>query len=79
MGKIEIPGGFEDGCAIAIKSDQEIWLIGGFRTGKRILSFDVESHTFKVLPFSAILMLALLVFLETAAKCKGEELSWSWS
>ena len=75
MGKIEIPGGFEDGCAIAIKFDQEIWLIGGFRPGKRILSFDVESHTFKVLPFSAILMLALLVFLETAAKCKGEELS----
>ena len=59
MGKIEIPGGFEDGCAIAIKFDQEIWLIGGFRPGKRILSFDVESHTFKVLPFSAILMLLL--------------------
>ena len=51
MGKIEIPGGFEDGCAVAIKSDQEIWLIGSFRTGKRILSFDVESHNFKVLPF----------------------------
>ena len=26
-------------------------LIGGFETEKRILSFDVESHTFQVLPF----------------------------
>ena len=51
MGKTEIPGGFTCGCAIAVKSDQEIWLIGGFRTGKRILSFDVESHTFQVVPF----------------------------
>ena len=51
MGKTKIPGGFENGCAIAVKSGQEIWLIGGFRTEKRILSFDVESHTFQVLPF----------------------------
>ena len=26
-------------------------MIGGWRTGKRILSFDVESHTFQELPF----------------------------
>ena len=32
MGKTEIPGGFEHGCAIAVKSGQEIWLIGGWRT-----------------------------------------------
>ena len=51
MGRTEIPGGFEYGCAIAVKSGQEIWLIGGGRTEKRILSFDVESHTFQVLPF----------------------------
>ena len=51
MGKTEIPGGFHNGCAIAVKSGQEIWLIGGWRTEKRILSFDVESHTFQVLPF----------------------------
>ena len=52
MGKTEIPGrGFYNGCAIAVKSGQEIWLIGGFETEKRILSFDVESHTFQVLPF----------------------------
>ena len=29
MGKTEIPLGFENGCAIAVKSEQEIWLIGG--------------------------------------------------
>ena len=51
MGKTEIPGGFMRGCAVAVKSEQEIWLIGGWTTGKRILSFDVESHTFQVLPF----------------------------
>ena len=51
MGKTDIPGGFEDGCAIAVKSEQEIWLIGGLTAKKRILSFDVESHTFQVLPF----------------------------
>ena len=45
MGKTEIPGGFFDGCAIAVKSGQEIWLIGGHGTKKRILSFDVETHT----------------------------------
>ena len=51
IGKTEIPGGFWDGCAIAVKSDQEIWLIGGWSTDKRILSFNVNDHTFKVLPF----------------------------
>ena len=51
MGRTKIPGGFMYGCAIAVKSEQEIWLIGGCDTEKRILSFDVESHTFQVLPF----------------------------
>ena len=52
MGKTEIPGrGFEDGCAIDVKSEQEIWLIGGTRTENRILSFDVTHHTFHELPF----------------------------
>ena len=51
MGKTEIPGGFVAGCAIAVKFDQEIWLIGGWTTEKRILCFNVESHTFQVLPF----------------------------
>ena len=50
-GKTEIPEGFIDGCAIAVKSGQEIWLIGGIGTEKRILSFNVESHTFQVMPF----------------------------
>ena len=54
IGKTEIPGGFDDGCAIAVNSDQEIWLIGGSgtrRTRKRILSFNVNDHTFRELPF----------------------------
>jgi len=51
MGKTEIPGGFHRGCAIAVKSDQEIWLTGGWTTEKRILSFNVNDHTFKVLPY----------------------------
>ena len=50
MGKTEIPGGFKSGFAIAVKSEQEIWLIGGTWTEKRILSFNVNSHTFQVLP-----------------------------
>ena len=50
-GKTEIPRGFESGYAISVKSDQEIWLIGGTRTEKRILSFNVNHHTFQVLPF----------------------------
>ena len=50
MGKTKIPGyGYDDGCAIAAKSEQEIWLIGGaFCTLNRILSFNVNEHTFKV-------------------------------
>ena len=51
MGKTKIPGGFIAGCANAVKFDREIWLIGGWTTEKRILSFNVESHTFQVLPF----------------------------
>ena len=52
MGKTEIPGrGFSSGCAIAVKSGQEIWLIGGLGTEKRILSFNVNDHKFKVMPF----------------------------
>ena len=51
MGKTEIPKGLWYGCAIAVKSDQEIWLIGGIGTNKRILSFNVKEHTFQELPF----------------------------
>ena len=49
-GNNDIPGGFWLGCAIAVKSDQEIWLIGGLMTGKRILSFNVSDHSFHELP-----------------------------
>ena len=52
MGKTEIPGpGFHRGYANAIKSEQEIWLIGGIETQKRILRFNVNDHTFEELPF----------------------------
>ena len=54
MGKTKIPSDFYDGCAIAVKSNQEILLIGaiggGFVNRKRILSFNVYDHTFQVLP-----------------------------
>ena len=51
MGKTEIPKGFKRGCAVAVKSEQEIWLIGGDGTEKRILCFNVKNHTFQVMPF----------------------------
>ena len=51
MGVTEIPGGLKDGYAISVKSEQEIWLIGGYGTEKRILSFNVNDHTFQELPF----------------------------
>ena len=55
LGRTQIPDpGFEQGCAIAIKSNQEILLIGGMGPGntdlKRILSFNVNDHTFRELP-----------------------------
>ena len=54
IGQTKIPGGLKDGFAIALKSDQEIWLIGGFDTEKRILSFDVTNHSFKELPINLV-------------------------
>ena len=49
MGKTEIPGNFWYGCAIAVKSEQEIWLIGGMGIQKTILSFNVTDHSFQEL------------------------------
>ena len=49
MGKTEIPEGFDTGCAIAVKSEKEIWLIGGCGTNDRILSFNVSDQTFQEL------------------------------
>ena len=49
LGETEIPGmGFASGCAIAVNSEQEIWLIGGEGGGpsNRIYSFNVNNHTF---------------------------------
>ena len=50
LGKPEIPRGFRGGCAIALKSKPEIWLIGGYYTNRRILSFDLQTHAFTILP-----------------------------
>ena len=44
-----LPYDFVFGCAIEVKSKQEIWLIGGIT--RRILSFSINSHTFRELPF----------------------------
>ena len=51
VGKDKIPGFFAGGCAIEVKSKGEIWLIGGAgKYNKRILIFDLETHTFTELP-----------------------------
>ena len=39
---------FDEVSAIAVKSGQEILLIGDLRTERRILSFDVNDHSFKM-------------------------------
>ena len=49
-GNIKIPRGFRNGSAIFVKSKQEIWLIGGLHTERRILTFDIKSFTFEELP-----------------------------
>ena len=52
MGKTEIPEGVCHVSAVTVKSEQEILLIGDNRTfDKRILTFNVNDHTFRVLPF----------------------------
>ena len=52
IGKNRIPGGFFMACAIATKSEQDILLIGGWLTGKRILKFNVKDHSFEELPIN---------------------------
>ena len=52
VGKTEIPGGFWKGCAIASRSEEEIWLIGGLENQRRILSFNTKHHTFQKLESS---------------------------
>ena len=55
IGKTKIPGGeFFEGFAIAVKSEKEIWLIGGMESSKRILIFNVKAHTFRELPSKLI-------------------------
>ena len=46
-GKMLIPDGLENGCAVTI-SDDEIWLIGGKvgKQKKRVLSFNTTTHNF---------------------------------
>ena len=50
----QLPGGVWRGCAIEVKSKQEIWLLGGHPRKERILSFDVNSHTSTELPFALL-------------------------
>ena len=57
LGKNEIPKMHMDGCAIAVKSEQEIWLIGGYDfsnaktfTSREVIRFSVNDHTFEKLP-----------------------------
>ena len=50
MGKTKIPSGFQLGSAIVVKSGEEVWLIGGYTTEMRILRFNVNDHTFQLLP-----------------------------
>ena len=57
IGINQIPEGFIDGCAIEVKSKQQIWLIGGMLgplcgSGyrNRILVFDINSESFQELP-----------------------------
>ena len=48
LGKTRIPGGLLRGSAITLSQD-EIWLIGGINTGRRILCFNTRTHSFKEL------------------------------
>ena len=50
IGKNTISEGFLLGSAIFVKSKQEIWLIGGQGTERRILIFNIKSFTFEELP-----------------------------
>ena len=54
IGKTEIPEGLWNGYAITVKSEQEIWLIGGENNENRILTFNVSDHTFTELPSKLI-------------------------
>ena len=55
LGKTEMPESFCFKGAIAVKSASEIWLIGaGYRTNRKILSFNVNDHTFQLLPTQLI-------------------------
>ena len=50
VGKSAIPDGFKFGFAIVDKSDQNILLLGGLNTGKRILKFNPINHNFTESP-----------------------------
>ena len=54
LGKSEIPDGISHAFAIPIESKEEILLIGGMETYKRILKFNVKNHTFEELPTKLI-------------------------
>ena len=49
-GKTRFPECFQYSCAIVSESENEIWLIGDSGFIKRILCFNVNEHTFRVMP-----------------------------
>ena len=54
LGKTKIPTYIAHASAIPVKSDQEIWLIGGAASCKKIISFNIKDHTFQELPSKLI-------------------------
>ena len=58
MGKTKIPIAIDDASAIPVKSDQEIWLIGGSFSRNVILCFSTKDHTFHELPSKLAVMRA---------------------
>ena len=53
-GRTKIPAGFSYGCAVEVPDRQEIILIGGSETFRRILNFDIKTQHFEEMPVSLI-------------------------
>ena len=49
VGSTKIPDGLESGCAVEVPGKRKILLIGGIRTEKRILIFNIDDETFEVM------------------------------
>ena len=51
VGTSQIPIWFEQGCAVAIPSDKNIWLLGSICAMNRIIKFDIDTHVFQDLSY----------------------------